>query len=237
MASLGFNMTPSRADLIEDRHAYFAEYGAQRAAAVAERDGETVDPDDDPTEGDDEDWVIVTEPSVAVSLSEVPAGAKAAMLAAAKNGWEALAWRTRTHVEATRFKSTTETHNAGDIRFRAKDVRNYYVTAKAAGSRLGFTASWSGEDLAGKGDAQKTGGFSGATLYDPAGLEVELYFDYKETRASVLALGEAMAKKHADLQDWTYNDAKKTLTSTLFTNKSANLAGWIKKHMKDRSTV
>ncbi|MET4703093.1 hypothetical protein [Frigoribacterium sp. UYMn621] len=250
MASLGFNMTPSRADLIEDRRAYFAEYGAQRAAAVAERDGET----DDAAEGDDEDQAIVTEPSIAVSLAELPTGAKAAMLAAAKNGWETQAWRTQTHVEPTFFKSTTESHNAGDIRFRAKDVRNYYVTAKAPASRLGFTASWSGEndpkrplarlsrpyasalwlskkDLALLTDKpEQNGSLIGATMLDPEGIEVELYFDYKETRASVLALGPALAKKRADKLDWAYNDKSRVRMTSLFTNKSTVLVDWIKKH-------
>ena len=230
MGGLGFNMHPSRPDLIEDRRAYFAEYGEQRAAAIAERADETVDPEGAPAD-DDEARVTVTGLSVAVSLAELPAGAKAAMVAATANGWETQAWRSRTHVEATLFKSTTESHNAGDVRFAAKEYRNYFLTARApAAGRLGFTATWIGEDITDKGDAQKTGGFAGATLYDPAGIETEMYFDYKETRAAVLALGAPLAKKRADMLDWTYNDQGKAMLTPTFTSASKPLLAWIKSH-------
>jgi hypothetical protein len=253
MASLEWNMQPSRPGLLsEDPQAYWAEFRAQLDAAIFAKYGTSraiIGPEENTTDDGGEVRVTVTEPSVAVSLAELPAGPKAVLLAVLSLGWEAKAWRSRTYSEPTLFKSTSETHNAGDVRFPAKERRVYFVTAKSPKARLGFTATWSGIDDSKKVIARRSRGYSSAMwlskadekmlvdeknasfvdakIYDPVGVPVEMRAEYKPSRYMIDTFGESDAKRAAGMRDYDYNDGTDNFVSSKFMRTTAEFNQWL----------
>lgn len=222
MAKLGFNFTPSTPDLIEDRSAYFAEYRIQLEAAKALVAGE-VDEDED----DVETAVIVTEESQAIDAAELPTSARAIFAAADALGWRPRAWRTRTLHEATLYKSMTEAHNAGDVRWPAKEKRNYFLTGKLPAGRLGFTATWTGVDDPKKPAGQKTGSFLCATVFDPYGIPVELQASYAPSKYQNDTFGETKAERTAGSRAYEYNDGEEVDQLSRFMGSATEFSAWL----------
>lgn len=247
MAKLGFNFEPSIPDLIEDRHAYFAEYRVALEDAKAAIAGEA-DVESDVEEDDGEMDVVILEPTLSIEPNDLPASAKAVFLAATALGWEPRAWRSRTLHKATLYKSMSESHSTGDVRYPAKEARNYFLTGKHAGGRLGFTAKWTGVDSAKmKQDWEdrafmssqwwakypkdpagvKTGGFTDAIVYDPYGLPVEMRGDYSPSKHQRETQGEAKAALTAQGRDYDYNDGEEAVLFSKFVSNATELSGWI----------
>ena len=244
LSKLGFNFQASSPDLIEDRSAYFAEYRvALEAAKDALSDGDIAADDDD-----DVSAVTVTEGSQPIAVDALPASAKAIFAAATALGWVPRAWRTRTLHQATIFKSTTEDHNAGDIRFPAKSRRNYFLTGKLPAGRLGFTALWSGIDDLKMQQAwddrpfmsalwlkavpkdpaeQKTGGFLTATIFDPYGISVELKSDYQPSKYQSDTFGKIKANYTSEHRSYDYNDGAEVDQFSKFVGNATEFTAWL----------
>lgn len=217
MTRLNFTFHPSRPNLIDDRVAYFQEYGAALAAAKRTASDE---PDEDAEEALPP--FTVTEPATEIAVSDLGIGAKKVFLAAAALGWEPQAWRSRTHHEAVLHMTTTEKHNAGSVRYGEKDKRHYFMAARSPKARLGFTATWTGE-----GADLKTASFVDAIVYDPIGIPLELVANYSPSKYRRETLGKERSVREANDMDWEYNDGAELLVHRKYLKATAELNLWL----------
>lgn len=118
-----------------------------------------------------------------VPVEGMPGSPRGAANTALRLGWELQCWMSTGFVDPVLFVGSSEPgvaepHDAGDIRYAGYQVALYTVEARDAHmGRLGFQAFYEGKQM---GKAS----FSWARVSDPAGLLIELSYDYPPIKTS-----------------------------------------------------
>lgn len=172
------------------------EHAAMYAALKAQYADKKQDEDDDeeaPAKFD------VIEPGVEVVLPKMAKSMKGVFEMAEYLGWSPRIRTSLIHVHPVLFKADSKEdaknqHIKGDVRYKAKDQQWYCMGAAHPGQKLGFQAFWCGTS------------FVDAVVYDPVGIPVELFGNYKPSQWQIDYLGEQRANDRALKRHMTYND-------------------------------